>query len=123
MWQKFVAGTCVMTGALGFGWSLCREMSSDIQHLKLQKQILIYMIGEITYLHRPMEEIFDIIAEKIQPPYDVILSDISHKMKEREGKPLPSLWRETICSLHGKHRYLRTCLLIWKNGRLLCVRG
>ena len=102
MWQKFVAGACVMTGALGFGWSLCREMSSDIQHLKLQKQILIYMIGEITYLHRPMEEIFDIIAEKILPPYDVILSDISHKMKEREGKPLPSLWRETICSLHGK---------------------
>lgn len=43
MWQKFIAGACVMTGALGFGWSLCGEMSSQIWHLKQQKQILLYI--------------------------------------------------------------------------------
>lgn len=94
MWQKLIAGACVMTGALGFGWSLCREMDFDIHHLKLQKQILLYITGEITYLHRPMEEIFDIIAEKTEPPYETFLKDVSRGMRERDGKSLVSLWNE-----------------------------
>lgn len=96
MWQKLIAGACVMTGALGFGWSLCREMSCEIQHLKQQKQMLLYMIGEITYLHRPMEEIFDIISEKITAPYDCFLKELSRKLKERDGRSLIHLWQETL---------------------------
>lgn len=96
MWQKFVAGACVMTGALGFGWSLCSEMSNDIQHLKQQKQILLYIAGEITYLHRPMEEILDMTADKMEPPYSLFLCEVSRKMKERNGNSLLSIWNETV---------------------------
>lgn len=96
MWQKFVAGACVMTGALGFGWSLCGEMNSDIWHLKQQKQILLYISGEIAYLHRPMEEIFDLIAGKAEPPYDLFFSDVSGKMKERNGDSLIPIWNAAI---------------------------
>ena len=73
-----------MTGALGFGWSLCGEMNSDIRHLKQQKQILLNISGEITYLHRPMEEIFDIIADKAEMPYDLFLRSVSQGMKARD---------------------------------------
>ncbi len=96
MWQKFVAGTFVMTGALGFGWALCIEMNNEIQHLKAQKQILLYMIGEISYLHRPVEEIMDIIAEKIEAPYNNFLMTVSQKLQERSGKELINLWQESI---------------------------
>lgn len=96
MWQKFVAGACVMTGALGFGWSLCSEMSNDIQHLKQQKQILLYIAGEITYLHRPMEEIFDMTAGKVEQPYNLFLSDVSQRMRERNGNSLINIWNEAI---------------------------
>lgn len=96
MWQKLIAGACVMTGALGFGWSLCGEMNSDIQHLKLQKQILLYIMGEITYLHRPMGEIFDLVSEKTEPPYELFLREVSRKMQERDGKTLIPIWNETI---------------------------
>ena len=96
MWQKFVASACVMTGALGFGWTLCGEMNSDIQHLKQQKQILLYISGEIAYLHRPMEEIFDLITNKAEPPYDLFLSDVSRRMKERSGNSLISIWNAAV---------------------------
>lgn len=96
MWQKFVAGACVMTGALGFGWSLCSEMDNDIQHLKQQKQILLYIAGEITYLHRPMEEIFDMTAGKAEAPYDLFLMDVSQGMKERNGDSLISIWNKAV---------------------------
>lgn len=96
MWQKFVAGACVMTGALGFGWSLCGEMNSNIWHLKQQKQILLYISGEIAYLHRPMGEIFDLIARKVEPPYDLFLCEVSRKMNDRDGNSLISIWNEAI---------------------------
>lgn len=108
MWQKFVAGACVMTGALGFGWSLCGEMSSDIRHLKQQKQILLYIAGEITYLHRPMEEIFDIIAGRAEPPYNLFLHDVSRRLKERNGNSLIRIWNEAVRDRKGGADFSQT---------------
>lgn len=113
MWQKFIAGACVMTGALGFGWSLCGEMNHDIALLKQQKQILLYMIGEITYLHRPMEEIFDLIALKADPPYNLFLAEIAQKMKERDGRSLIQLWNEEYTTDRTK----QSC---HRQGNLIC---
>ena len=102
MWQKLVAGVCVMTGAVGFGLALCGEMSSEIRHLKLQKQIVSYMKGEIAYLRRPMEEVLDIISERMEPPYDIFLEQIAQRMKERSGKGLMELWKEEVYELKMK---------------------
>ena len=110
MWQKFIAGTFVMTGALGFGWALCREMNSEIQHLKAQKQILLYMIGEISYLHRPIEELMDIIAEKVEAPYNSFLMTVSQKLQERSGKELINLWQEGIEDIFYKTDISKTAL-------------
>ncbi|MEZ3461978.1 MAG: stage III sporulation protein AB [Lachnospiraceae bacterium] len=107
MWQKFVAGACVMTGALGFGWSLCGEMSSDIRHLKQQKQILLYILGEITYLHRPMEEIFDIMAGRAEPPYDLFLEDVARGMRERDGNSLIGIWNRAVNDRKGRAEFSR----------------
>ena len=102
MWQKLVACACVMTGAVGFGCALCGEMSCEIRHLKLQKQIVSYMKGEITYLHRPMEEVLDIISERMESPYDAFLETISLRMKERSGVGLMRLWQEEVDALKTK---------------------
>ena len=108
MWQKLIAGGCVMTGALGFGWSLCGVMNLDIALLKQQKQILLYMIGEITYLHRPMEEIFDLIAPKAEPPYHLFLEEIAQRMRERDGKSLVQLWNEAVYDRQDKTELSQT---------------
>lgn len=110
MWQKLIAGACVMTGAVGFGWSLCGEMSCDIRHLKIQKQILSYIMGEITYLHRPMEEIFDLVSEKTEPPYDIFLREVSKKMNERSGNSLIHIWNITIQEMKNQMNVSQTVL-------------
>ena len=102
MWQKLIACACVMTGAVGFGYAVCREMSCEIQHLKLQKQIVSYMTGEITYLRRPMEEVLDIISERVEAPYDTFLEDVSLKMKERNGMGLRDLWKREVDGLRSE---------------------
>ena len=99
MWQKLVAGTCVMTGAVGFGLALCGELSSEISHLKKQKELLLYVIGEITYLHRPASEILHMAAERMGEPYAAFLSSTSAQLEERTGRTLAELWNENIACL------------------------
>lgn len=124
MWQKFIAGAFVMTGALGFGWSFCREMSYEIWNLKAQKQILLYMIGEISYLHRPVEEIMDIMAEKTEAPYDAFLINISQNFRERNGKGLAVLWQEGVTMLRERAGIPETALCcLEKMGHCLGCEG
>jgi stage III sporulation protein AB len=88
-----------MTGACGFGFSLCMEMGKEISELKTQKQMLLYIIGEISYLHRPLEEIFDILTERMEAPFDIFLGKVSEKMKSRSGRNLNNIWNEEIAAL------------------------
>jgi stage III sporulation protein AB len=103
MWQKLIAAIFVMTGASGFGYSLCREMNSEITELKIQQQMLLYIMGEISYLRRPLEEIFDILSERLEQPYSRFLGSISDKMKERNGRSLKCIWNDEINVIYAEH--------------------
>lgn len=85
-----------MTGAVGFGLALCGELSSEISHLKKQKELLLYIIGEITYLHRPAAEILHIAAERIGEPYAEFLGSTAAQLDERSGRPLSEIWSRNI---------------------------
>jgi stage III sporulation protein AB len=102
MWQKLVAAILCLTGASGFGYSLCRELSRNITELKIEKQMLLYIIGEISYLHRPLEEIFDILSERVEKPFDKFLQGVYIKMRERNGKSLKDIWTEEISEKTSK---------------------
>ncbi|MBD5451763.1 MAG: hypothetical protein HDR25_03875 [Lachnospiraceae bacterium] len=99
MWQKLVAGTCIMTGAVGFGLALCGDLGSEISHLKKQKELLLYIIGEITYLHRPIAEILQIAAERMGEPYTAFLTATSAQLDARSGKTLSEIWSENLVQL------------------------
>jgi stage III sporulation protein AB len=99
-----------MTGACGFGVSLCRDMDSDIKNLKIQKQMLLYIKGEISYIHRPMEEIFDILSEKFDAPYGTMLGSISDKMRERTGRSLQNIWLCEISDMNLGNEMSRICV-------------
>ncbi len=92
MWQKLVAGTCVMTGAVGFGLALCGELGSEIAHLRKLKELLLYVIGEITYLHRPVAEILGMAAERMEEPYASFLKQTAAQLEERSGRTLLEIW-------------------------------
>jgi stage III sporulation protein AB len=103
MWQKLIAATLCLTGSCGFGFSLCREMTKAITELKIQKQMLSYITGEISYLHRPLEEIFDILSERLDTPFDIFLKNISDEMKSRNGRTLKNIWNNNATILEKQH--------------------
>jgi stage III sporulation protein AB len=79
------------------------EMGKEISELKIIKQMLLYITGEISYLHRPLEEIFDILSERIERPFDMFLSNVSEKMRQRNGRNLISIWQDEITHLKSDY--------------------
>lgn len=110
MWQKLVAGACVMTGSVGFGLAMCGELNSEITHLKKLKELLNYIIGEIAYLRRPAAEILSIAAERMGEPYAEFLERTSVQLDRRNGRALSDIWRNNIAFI-GENKMPREALL------------
>ena len=105
MWQKTIAAILVLCGAQGFGYALCQEMQCMLYHDTEQKQMLLYIIREISFLHRPMEEIFSNIGEKLQEPYRKVITDIAEEMGTECGRGLHAIWQENVSQMQQKKKY------------------
>ena len=105
MWGEFVAGIFVLLGALGFGAALSQEMKCILYHMNEQKHMLFYIEREIIFLHRPMQEIFLNIAERLQKPYNTFLLRVAEKMEDGSGRSLVTIWETEIEELNKKRSY------------------
>ena len=99
MWEKTFAGMCVMLGATGFGWSVCQEMKRVLFHLEEQKHMLLYIQREISFMHRPMQEIFVSVSSRLKEPYQSFVLAVSASMEERDGRTLREIWRSGVEAL------------------------
>lgn len=105
LWGKIVAGLFILIGTQGFGAALSQEIKCFLYHLNEQKQMLFYIIREISFLHKPMQEIFLSLSERLQKPYDVFLSAVAYRMDDGKGKSLSELWEEEVDKLEKNRCY------------------
>ena len=83
-----------MTGAFGFGYALCQEMNNVLFNFKEQKRMLLYIINEISFMHKPMEEIFYSFGGRLKEPYASFALRIAEQMASRNGKTLCEIWHD-----------------------------
>lgn len=119
MWQKAVAGILVLCGTQGFGYAMCQEMKCLLYHDTEQKQMLLNMIGEISYLHRPMQEILERQQERIGSPYREFAASAARSMNE--GVCLRTIWSRQLEELQRGNRYPKKALeQLSRIGECLC---
>lgn len=114
MWGKIIAGLFILIGTQGFGLALSQEMKCFLYHLNEQKQMLFYMMREITFLHRPMQEIFLSMSERLQKPYDTFIGDVAQRMEDGSGKSLQEIWNEEIEKLEKNRCYPKKTFIYLK---------
>ena len=102
LWGKFIAGILVVIGTQGFGVALSQEMRCKLYHLNEQKRMLFYAMREIAFLHKPMQEIFLSLSERLQKPYDIFLKNVADKMEDGSGRNLSVIWQEEVLEV-DKH--------------------
>ncbi|MBE5877587.1 MAG: hypothetical protein E7290_11960 [Lachnospiraceae bacterium] len=93
MWYQAIAGGLVMAGAYGFGMALCQDMRCLLYHFEEQKRMLLYFERETDFLHRPIQESFDVIADRLATPYKELALGIADAMKNSQGMCFREIWR------------------------------
>lgn len=105
LWGKIIAGMLVLIGTQGFGMALSQEMKCLLYHMNEQKQMLFYIEREIAFLHRPMQEIFLSLSERLQKPYDSFLKKVAEQMDDGRGRALSDIWIAEIEELYKNKCY------------------
>ncbi len=105
MWEKAFAGVCVILGASGFGWAVCQEMKQVLFHLEEQKRMLLYIQREISFMHRPMQEIFVSVSGRLKEPYQSFVLEVAACMEERDGRALGDIWRGRVEAMKKSGTY------------------
>lgn len=118
MWRYIVTDLMIISGAYGFGYALCNDFRNDIEHLKMQRRILFNIESEIIYLHRTLDEIFEVISEKTIYPYNKFLQKNAKALRERSGKGIIQIWNNNICIIE-KILNKKTIKYLIKMGKIL----
>lgn len=92
MWYQAIAGGLVMVGAYGFGLALCQDIRCLLFHLEQQKHMLLYFERETDFLHRPIQESFEVIADRLSTPYKEFALGITSAMKNADGRGFREIW-------------------------------
>jgi len=111
MWEKTIAAALIMCGSWGFGYALCQEQRCLQYHLTQQKQLLFYIIGEISYLNRPMGELLGCISGRLREPYAGFADRMAERMDKEGGRGLTALWQEETERLLTVRAYPREATL------------
>lgn len=105
MWYQAIAGCLVMIGAYGFGMALCQDMRCVLYHLEEQKRLLLYFGRETDFLHKPIQESFDSIADRLLPPYREFAAAIVKEMRRGDGRSFREIWQHETSILQASHHY------------------
>lgn len=105
MWKKAFAGILVIIGTQGFGYALCQDIQCRLYHNSQQKELLLYMVREISFLHRPIAEILESASELLDTPYNKFTQTVARRMGEGKGESLGTIWQEETDRLKNSRCY------------------
>ena len=111
MWYQAIAGCLVMAGAYGFGMALCQDMKCLLYHLEEQKRMLLYFERETDFLHRPIQESFDTISDRLLTPYHEFAKEVATRMKQSDGKCFRDIWEQQVGELQKQEQYPKKALV------------
>lgn len=103
MWWKTIACSFVIISTQILGISYGKDLKCTLYHLSQQKKMLLYMMGEIQYLHRPMIEILAGMKNIVEEPYVSFIHSVIEEMEHE--KSLKDSWLLQAKGLEDSHCY------------------
>ena len=89
-----LAGAClILCSAAGIGASYSGDLKRRVRELRVIKQMMYMLQGEIRYAHLPLPEAFTHVSVRLPAPFGLFLSGIADELKKADGRTLSELWK------------------------------
>ncbi len=86
----------IMASAAGIGASFSRDLKGRCMELRLLKQMIYMLRGEIKYTKTPLPEAFTSIAARMKEPFGSFLEQTAREMESQKEGNFGDLWKAQI---------------------------
>ena len=93
---KILGSILVLACSAGLGAAGSLDLKRHCMELRLLKQAVYMLRGEIRYSKAPLPEAFEALAKRIPAPFSDFFSHLAEELSRPGGKNLDVLWREEI---------------------------
>lgn len=93
---KLAGALMIIVSAGGIGISCSVDVKRYCMELRLLKQMLYMLRGEIKYTKTPLEEAFLAISVRMPEPFSLFLKRTAEEMENLDGRTFGELWRDQI---------------------------
>ena len=93
---KGIGALLILASAAGIGASFSSDLKGRCMELRLLKQMIYMLRGEIKYTKTPLPEAFASIAVRIKEPFGSFLEQTAEQMGSMEGQSFGELWQKQI---------------------------
>ena len=101
---KIAGAFLIIASASGIGMSFGADLKKRSQELRILKQLVCMLRGEIKYTKAPLPEAFLHISARIPEPFSSFLASAAEEMEKADGQVLGDIWSAQIKKkLSGAH--------------------
>lgn len=93
---KALGAVLVLTSATGLGFCFGQDLKKRFVELRLLKQLVYLLRGELKYTRTPLPEAFSHMAERMREPFSSFLYGVAKELEGMEGKTFETVWGEEI---------------------------
>ena len=100
-----ITGAClILCSAAGIGASFSGELKRRVMELRILKQLVYMLQGEIRNARLPLPEAFCHVSVRLPVPVGTFLSETADELKKADGRTLGEVWKmEEAKHLKGLH--------------------
>lgn len=93
---KLLGAILIVVSCTGIGASYSVDLKQHWGELRMLKQMLYMLRGEIKYTKSPLPEAFEHIAPRLPEPFSRFLAETAEQMENLDGQSFPQLWQAQI---------------------------
>lgn len=100
-----ITGAClILCSAAGIGASFSGDLKRRVRELRILKQLVYMLQGEIRYARLPLPGAFCHVSVRLPVPFGTFLSETADELKKADGRTLGEVWKmEEAKHLKGLH--------------------
>lgn len=93
---KFLGISLLLSGTAGIGFGKARELDQRVEELRMLRQLIMLLEGEIRCTHRPLPELLISLGERFGPPFQSFLMETGKELEAHKSLTVQEVWKEQL---------------------------
>ena len=93
---KFLGIALLLSGTAGIGFGKARELDQRVEELRMLRQLIMLLEGEIRCTHRPLPELLISLGERFGPPFQSFLVETGKELEAHKSLTVQEVWKEQL---------------------------